>query len=71
MMAVAAPPVGVTGFTQPMGVIRSLTDEFLRLRAATSRSRDHPEASDSEDVRWVSERVSVRKNGRNRRLEHF
>ena len=59
-MAVAAVP------RQPIGVIRSLTDEFIRSRASTRRTYDH---SDSEDVRWVSsvlflgERGGGRDNG--------
>ena len=59
-MAVAGPLLGVSSVAQQIGVIRSLTDDFLRARAAaTSRSRHHPEASDSEDVRWVSVALSL------------
>ena len=47
--------LGITTHSQHLGIIRSLTDDFLRARAAARRSRDQSEVSDSEDVRWVSE----------------
>ena len=59
MAALVATPFGTAGFTQPLGLIRSLTEDFLHARAHTRRLPDHSEASDSEDVRWVSTSVSV------------
>ena len=47
--------LGIITHSQHLGIIRSLTDDFLRARAAARRSRDQSEVSDSEDVRWVSE----------------
>ena len=46
--------LGMTSLSQPAGIIRSLTAEFLRARASARRSRDQSDVSDSEDVRWVS-----------------
>ena len=55
-MAFAVPPVGVTASRQPLGVMRSLTDEFIRSRVST---RPVNNQSDSEDVRWVRAREDV------------
>ena len=57
--------LGITTHSQHLGIVRSLTDDFLRARAASRRSRgDQSDVSDSEDVRWVSEeRERVREKG--------
>ena len=59
--------LGITTHSQHLGIVRSLTDDFLRARAASRRSHgDQSDVSDSEDVRWVSEereRVRERRGG--------
>lgn len=51
-MAMATVSLGISTHSQSVGIIRSLTDDFLRARVSTRRSRG--DVSDSEDVRWVS-----------------